>query len=151
MAFSRAINSLSRGAKIVPPHRSGPADTIFRIDPRDYKWTPKLWAEIVAADPYVIAYQSSDALFVHDLADAPVFMMAEEAFIMAITRSPLYNAHPRHPGNTPGARHLSHPLNQLSELEDLELLDQTPVARATFTARFAANTCSLKSSPRSPV
>lgn len=92
VALSKALNSLSRGTKIVPPHRFGPADAIFRIDLRDYKWTPELWAQIVAADPYAIAYQSSDALFVRDLTGAPVFMMAGEAFITAITRPPLYHA-----------------------------------------------------------
>lgn len=91
-ALAKALNSLSRGTEIVVPRAINAEATIFRIDLRDYEWTPELWALVVAANPYAIAYESSDAQFIRSLTGAEVFVQAGEWFIDATVQPPLYHA-----------------------------------------------------------
>ncbi len=91
LALSKAINSLSRGPLIIQPIGLEPERTIFRVDLRDYKWTPELWAEIVAANPYAITYESTDAQFIRSLTGADVFVQAAEWFLDATVQPPLYH------------------------------------------------------------
>ena len=51
-AFSKAINSLSRGPQIVVPEAIEETQTVFRIDLRDFEWDFATWDNVVAAYPY---------------------------------------------------------------------------------------------------
>lgn len=51
-AFSKAINSLSRGPQVIVPASIEPTQTVFRIDLQDFGWDFDVWDEVVAAYPY---------------------------------------------------------------------------------------------------
>jgi hypothetical protein len=56
-AFSKAINSLSRKARIVVPEAIGPARTILVVDLRDLGWDRgRRWLAIERAYPYGVRY-----------------------------------------------------------------------------------------------
>lgn len=91
LALKKTLNSVSRGQDLIQLHPINPERTIFRIDLSHYKWTPELWDQTVAADPYAIVYQFADAAFIRQLTGADVFVQPGEWFIDAISRPPLYH------------------------------------------------------------
>lgn len=49
--LSKLVNGLSWGGKVVVPRAVDPAQTVFRIDLRDYQWNEKVWDAVVAVNP----------------------------------------------------------------------------------------------------
>ena len=51
-ALAKLVNSLSWHPRITRPHAVDPAQTVFRIDLRDYQWNARQWDRLAAAYPY---------------------------------------------------------------------------------------------------
>src|SRR5262249_46486714 len=76
---------LSMGERVVLPTPIDPKRTILRIDLRDYKWEPHHWNEVVARDPYGLAYRGEGA------AAAEPLPVRADWFVYAASRPPLYH------------------------------------------------------------
>jgi mono/diheme cytochrome c family protein len=51
-ALVKLVNSLSWHPRLTLPQAIDPAQMIYRIDLRDYRWTSRMWDRIAAASPY---------------------------------------------------------------------------------------------------
>ena len=58
VGLSKLINSLSWGRTIVAPKPIDPAKTIMRIDLRDYRWSTKIWDEILFDNAFGVEYRT---------------------------------------------------------------------------------------------
>ncbi len=58
--LSKLVNSLSWGRHIVVPKPVDPAETVLRIDLRDFRWDEKVWQAILAEYPYGLAPRDRD-------------------------------------------------------------------------------------------
>ena len=56
-AVSLAVNSLSTDPQITVPEPIDDAQTVLRVDLRDYRWDSETWAQIEAAYPYAVDYR----------------------------------------------------------------------------------------------
>ncbi len=93
------VNSLSRGALLVAPVQLAAAPNVYRINLRDYRWTPELWEAIVADYPYQVEYNQDSRRFSRDEASAAALRAATgtvvpfvfmEWFTAKVVRAPLY-------------------------------------------------------------
>ncbi|MBC8073269.1 MAG: hypothetical protein IAG13_33410, partial [Deltaproteobacteria bacterium] len=88
--LAKVLNSLSWSPQLVVPEPIDPDGTIFRVDLRDYDWEDGVWARLVAADPYAIAYTREEATDVVAFTGTPVPSMRADWFVAAATAPPLY-------------------------------------------------------------
>lgn len=90
-AIAKLLNHLSQGPYIITPEAIDLDRTIFRINLNDFGWTPELWGEIVATNPYSLVFENDSALTIQTLTEAAVFTLVGDWFIEAASQPPLYH------------------------------------------------------------
>jgi hypothetical protein len=89
IALAKLLNSLSWHKEIAVPMPINPLKTVFRIDLRDYQWTPATWNMLLANYPYGIRTQDSEVIKLLSGADAPY--LRADWFIARASVPPLYH------------------------------------------------------------
>lgn len=91
-AIGKLINSLSMNAKITVPKAIDTAETIYRIDLRDYEWSPAQWEEIVAYYPYgIIGIDRQKENLIAKQTGSPMAYLRADWFTFAAAQPPLYD------------------------------------------------------------
>jgi len=88
-ALGKLINSLSWQREITRPAAIDAAQTIFRIDLRDYNWTAATWNLLLASYPYSLG--AGDASTIERLSGAPVPYVRADWFAAHASVPPLYH------------------------------------------------------------
>jgi len=60
------VNSLSRGSQLVKPEPLSGAPNVYRINLRDYRWTPQQWENLVVDYPFQVTYKADSVVFKRD-------------------------------------------------------------------------------------
>ena len=90
VGLSMLVNSLSYHADITPPHPIDDARTIYRIDLRDYDWTPDTWNLILTNYPYGIKRAETAAQDVYTQTGSDMPYVHADWFVFNASRPPLY-------------------------------------------------------------
>jgi formylglycine-generating enzyme required for sulfatase activity/mono/diheme cytochrome c family protein len=89
--LAKLLNSLSWVPEVVRPQPIDKAQTIFRIDLRDYDWTPQLWERLLARYPFGVTRDTRPFPFIAtDTGTALPFVRADW-FVHEASRPPLYH------------------------------------------------------------
>ena len=88
--LSMLVNSLSYHADVTPPHPIDDAKTIYRIDLRDYDWTPDTWNLILGNYPYGIRRDDATATSVYTQTGSDMPYVHADWFVFTASRPPLY-------------------------------------------------------------
>ncbi len=99
VGLSKLLNSLSWNRKITKPVPIDPAQTIFRIDLRDFDWDEREWDAILHANPYGVAYKEAAATKVSAYTQTNLPFVRADWFVFAASRPPLYHDLLRLPTN----------------------------------------------------
>jgi tetratricopeptide (TPR) repeat protein len=126
-ALSKLVNSLSWGSRIVVPRPVDPAQTILRIDLRDYQWNEKVWETILAANPYGVASPLDIARQCYDLTGCVQPHVRGDWLVAAASRPPLYHEVLQLPASV-------RELEKLLRVDAPEDIRQERVARAGFNS-----------------
>lgn len=91
-AIGKLVNSVSTNAKITVPKAVDGAETIYRIDLRDYHWSPEQWEEVVSHYPYGIIGidRQKENLIAKHTGSAMAWLRADW-FTFAASQPPLYD------------------------------------------------------------
>jgi hypothetical protein len=88
-ALAKLINSLSWHRDITVPAPIDPARTLFRIDLRDYDWTPAKWSDLLAFYPYGI--HTADSGYISRLSGVDQPYVRADWFVANASVPPLYH------------------------------------------------------------
>jgi tetratricopeptide (TPR) repeat protein/mono/diheme cytochrome c family protein len=91
VGLSLLVNSLSLQREIHPPTAIDPANTIYRIDLRDYQWTADTWNSVLALYPYGVKRDDETAQFVYSQIGTDVPAVQADWFVFTASRPPLYH------------------------------------------------------------
>jgi len=89
-ALAKLLNSLSWHPRISRPVAIDAAQTIVRIDLRDYKWTARLWDKLVFAYPYRLTLSNAAARENVSLTGSEQPYLRADWFVATASRAPLY-------------------------------------------------------------
>src|SRR5262249_12706470 len=89
-ALGKLVNALSWHPRIARPTPIDPAQTIFRIDLRHYKWTAALWDRLATAYPYRLGSGTAEARAVVAATGAELPVLRGDWFVATASRPPLY-------------------------------------------------------------
>jgi len=92
-ALGKLVNHLSWKKEIVRPAETGLANTLLRIDLRNYRWNDQTWDRITAAYPYgaMSGDYRREAAKIHELSGAAPPYLRADWFIASASVSPLYS------------------------------------------------------------
>jgi mono/diheme cytochrome c family protein len=125
LALAKLINSLSWGRTIKIPQAIDPAETIYRIDMRDFQWDEELWKAIVSANPYGVMVDSPDGKFVRQATESQLPDIRGDWFVAAASRPPLYHRLLQLPATVPE-------LEKVLRIDAAANIAQEKVVRAGF-------------------
>src|SRR5438552_2871291 len=103
--LAKLINSVSWEPDLVVPQAVDPAQTIFRIDLRDYRWNADTWKRVLDFYPYGIVYNTPTARFVYTATECDLPYVRADWFVVAASRPPLYHGLLQLPGNDQDLEH----------------------------------------------
>lgn len=91
-AISKLVNSLSSQGKVTVPVAVDSAQTIYRINIKDYGWSSELWERIVSYYPYGIQGASArlENLISRETRSSRAYVRADW-FVFATAQEPLYH------------------------------------------------------------
>jgi WD40 repeat protein len=89
-ALAKLLNSLSWHPRISRLRAIDAAETIYRIDLRDYQWNARLWDRILAFYPYRLPYNSAEAKACAVATGTELPYVRGDWFIATASRAPLY-------------------------------------------------------------
>lgn len=90
-ALSKLINSLSWHPRITRPRPIDDAETILRIDLRDYQWNARFWERLVGPYPYRISGESPETRTLRNLTGSELAVLRADWFVATAVRPPLYH------------------------------------------------------------
>jgi cytochrome c5 len=91
-AIGKLVNSLSMNAKITVPKAIDEAETIYRIDLRDYNWSAEQWEEVVSHYPYgIIGIDRQKENLIAKHTGSPMAWLRADWFTFAASQPPLYD------------------------------------------------------------
>ncbi|MDF2375550.1 MAG: hypothetical protein P1U81_04875 [Verrucomicrobiales bacterium] len=91
-AVSKLMNSLSMNAKIMRPTAIDEAQTIYRIDLRDYHWYPEDWDEVVQYYPYgILGIDRQKEQLIERYTGSAMAYLRADWFTFAAAQPPLYD------------------------------------------------------------
>ncbi len=90
-AAERLLASLTWEPRVPALVPIDPAATIFRIDLRALGWSPLLWDDLAARDPFAVRRRSADALAAHRATGTQVPCVRIDWLVAAAARPPLYH------------------------------------------------------------
>lgn len=88
---SKLINSLSWEKTLVVPKAVDPAQTIVRIDLRDYQWTDKTWNALLKQNPYALKSTNDSFRQMSAWTDCDQPWVRGDWFVAQASRPPLYH------------------------------------------------------------
>ncbi|MBW3596161.1 MAG: hypothetical protein KY475_02680, partial [Planctomycetes bacterium] len=91
LALAKLLNSLSWERELVHPKPVDPAETVFRVDVRDMRWSTRHWDLIVAVYAYGVRQVSSEANLLYRALGTPVPWIRADWFAAVASRPPLYH------------------------------------------------------------
>jgi WD40 repeat protein/mono/diheme cytochrome c family protein len=89
-ALAKLLNSLSWHPRVALPRAVDPAQTIFRMDLRDYQWPARLWDRMLTFYPYRSVGESAEAKAAAALTSAEMPWIKGDWFIATAGCAPLY-------------------------------------------------------------
>jgi mono/diheme cytochrome c family protein len=89
-ALSMLVNSLSWHPRINRPHPVDTAQTLFRIDLRDHRWTARTWDRLVAVYPYRQPPEDTAARAIAGETGCEDFHLRGDWFVATASRGKLY-------------------------------------------------------------
>lgn len=125
--LSKLVNSLSWGNQVVVPPPIDPAQTVFRIDLRDYQWNEKVWDAILAQNPYGVQVSGASARYCATVTRTTLPFVRGDWFVAAAARPPLYHDVLQLPRT-------EQELEKMLRVDTLENIRQERVARAGFNS-----------------
>jgi hypothetical protein len=126
LALSKLLNSLSWDRKILTPKPVDTAQTVFRIDVRDLRWTKELWEALALVYPYNIQFSGKTAVDCYRLSATRTPVLRADWFVAHASSPPLYHALLQMPGTLQG-------LQQQLKINFAQNLRQDRANRAGFT------------------
>lgn len=91
-AVGKLINSLSMNAKITVPKAIDEAETVYRIDLRDYNWSEEQWEQVVSYYPYgIIGIDRQKENLIAKHTGSPMAYLRADWFTFAASQPPLYD------------------------------------------------------------
>jgi len=91
-AVSKLVNSLSTSARITVPAAIDEAETIYRIDLRDYNWTKEQWDKVVSFYPYgIIGHDRQKEQLIERHTGSKMAYLRADWFTFAASQPPLYD------------------------------------------------------------
>jgi len=91
-AIGKLINSLSMNARITVPVAIDEAETIYRLDLRDYDWDAEKWEEVVSYYPYgIIGIDRQKEQLIERHTGSKMAFLRADWFIFAASQPPLYD------------------------------------------------------------
>jgi mono/diheme cytochrome c family protein len=91
LALAKLLNSLSWNKEIVNPRPADPGRTILRIDIRDYSWSERVWARLVALYPHAVIPDTPEAQACATITGEQVPWIRADWFVATASRPPLYH------------------------------------------------------------
>jgi mono/diheme cytochrome c family protein len=91
LSLSKLLNSLSWRNEIVNPRAVDSAQTILRIDIRDYQWNEQIWKGILAKYSYGISWDHPRTKECFELAGNQLPFIRADWFLAEGAQPPLYN------------------------------------------------------------
>ncbi len=125
VGLSKLVNSLSWGREVKVPEPIDPAQTIFRIDLRQFGWKESTWERILAANPYGLTYETAGAKACYAACGTAIPHIRADWFVFAASRPPLYHDVLELPKT-------DLELEKLLHIDVLENIRTEEVARAAF-------------------
>lgn len=89
--LAKLVNSLSWGRQIVVPKPIDPGKTLLRIDLRDYKWTERIWDEILFHNAFGVRYGTDAEKQLQAATRTRLPYVRADWFVSAASRPPLYH------------------------------------------------------------
>ena len=99
-ALAKLVNSLSLDPTVTQPVAIDAAETLYRLDIRDYAWNRAVevdgadfvdaWEAIVASSPYAVPFVGEQADAAKAAAETSVPVLLGSAFVAAASNAPLY-------------------------------------------------------------
>lgn len=91
-AVGKLINSLSTNARITFPKAVDAAETVYRIDLRDYNWDAHQWEEVVAYYPYgIVGVDGRRENLIEKHTGSRMAYLRADWFSFAASQPPLYD------------------------------------------------------------
>jgi WD40 repeat protein/mono/diheme cytochrome c family protein len=90
-ALAKLVNSLSWHPRIQQPHAVDAGRTVYRLDLRDYRWTPRMWERLAAVYPYRPAEVRAAARTCTALAGSEQPHLRGDWFVATASRPPFYH------------------------------------------------------------
>lgn len=91
-AIGKLVNSLSMNAKITVPKAIDEAETIYRLDLRDYNWNAEQWEQVVSYYPYgIIGIDRQKENLIAKHTGSPMAFLRADWFTFAASQPPLYD------------------------------------------------------------
>lgn len=91
-ALGKLINSLSMNAAITRPKAIDEAETIYRVDLRDYSWYPEDWDEVIQYYPYgIIGIDKQKEQLIERYTGTKLAYIRGDWFTFAAAQPPLYD------------------------------------------------------------
>ncbi|MDF1860299.1 MAG: hypothetical protein P1U87_08790 [Verrucomicrobiales bacterium] len=91
-AIGKLINSLSMNAKITRPVAVDEAQTVYRIDLRDYNWYPEDWDKVIEYYPYgIIGIDRQKEQLIERYTGSKLAYIRGDWFTFAAAQPPLYD------------------------------------------------------------
>jgi mono/diheme cytochrome c family protein len=90
-ALAKLVNSLSWHPRITPPRPIDAAQTVYRIDLRDYKWSARLWERLTTVYPYRLSETSAAVRSCSALTGSAQPFLRGDWFLATASRPPFYH------------------------------------------------------------
>jgi mono/diheme cytochrome c family protein len=91
VALAKLLNSLSWNKEIVNPRPVDAGRTILRIDIRDYSWSDRLWARLLASYPHGVIPDGPEAQACVAITGNQLSWIRADWFVATASRPPLYH------------------------------------------------------------
>jgi hypothetical protein len=90
-AVAKLVNSLSWHPRIAVPHPIDAAQTIYRIDLRDYRWTVRSWERLVTQYPYRLSETGATVKSLQEATGSLQPYLRGDWFLAVASRPPFYH------------------------------------------------------------
>jgi WD40 repeat protein/mono/diheme cytochrome c family protein len=130
-ALAKLTNSMSWHPRITRPTAIDPAETIYRIDLRDYRWTARQWDRLTATYPYRLKEPTALEQKLAGLAGSDIVLVRGDWFVATASRPPFYHDFLQLPAS-------DRALERLLNIEVLANLQDDNAVRAGFNGSGVA-------------
>ena len=90
-AVAKLVNALSWHPRVTRPLAVDAAETVYRLDLRDYRWTARSWDRLAATYPYRLGERSEPAKTIASLTGCDQPMLRADWFVATASRPPFYH------------------------------------------------------------